>query len=118
MVIIPTFQNRSARYAMDIELNGTIFHLRFHWNARENNWYMDIQDQDEINILMGIKLVVNYFLLAQYRAYINLPEGDFIFWDLNQIPEDGGVTFDNFGDRYQLIFFTDDEIESGVLVGI
>jgi len=113
MIVLPVFQNRSARFAYDIELAGELFRLYFSWNARETSWYMDIQDQNENNILTGIKLVPNYPLLRQYRAYAALPAGGFILWDLNQDPISGEVTFDNFGTRYQLLFFTQEEIESG-----
>lgn len=115
MIILPTFQSQSARFSYDIELNGEIFHLKFSWNSREESWYMDIQDQNEVNILTGIKLVINYFLLEQYKAYENLPKGDFKLWDIQLDPTTGGLTFDNFGRRYQLFFLTDDELDTGVL---
>lgn len=113
MFVVPTFQNRSSKYTIEVELNSEVFRLRFIWNSREQSWYMDILDQDDIEILTGIKLVINYELLLQYEAYDNLPKGEFILWDLEKNPKTGGVTFDNFGRRYQLIFFTDEEIEEG-----
>lgn len=112
MVVLPIYQGRSSRFEYDIELNKEIWHLRFSWNAREEAWYMDIQTQDQVNIVTGIKLVINYPLLGQYIAY-DLPVGDFILWDLEQSPSTGGVTFNNLGRRYQLIFFTDEELELG-----
>ena len=116
MVVLPVFQDRSARYEYDIELAGVVYHLKFAWNAREEAWYMDIQDQDEVDILVGIKLVINYRLLLQYRA-LDVPDGDFICWDLEQNPVAGGITFDNLGTRYQLLFFTTAEIEAGAVIG-
>lgn len=113
MIIIPTFQDRTARYTIEIELAGTPYNLFFSWNTREESWYMNIRDSEETPILTGIKLVPVYLLLEQYRAYENLPAGDFILWDLNQDSTDDNVTFDNFGERYQLLFFSDDEIEAG-----
>lgn len=110
MVVLPFFQDRSSRFAYDIELAGELFRLYFSWNARETAWYMDIQDQNENNILTGIKMVPNYRLLEQYRAYAALPDGDFVVWDLNQNPITGGITFDNMGKRYQLLFFSSEEI--------
>jgi len=116
MVIIPTFQNRTARYSIEIELAGELFNLFFYWNSREESWYMNIRDSEEAVILAGVKLVPVYKLLQQYRAKEGLPEGDFILWDLNQDPTDDNVTFDNFGKRYQLIFLSDLEISSGAVV--
>lgn len=112
MVIIPIFQNISARFIFDIELAGELFRLEFAWNAREESWYMNIQDQNENYILAGIKMVIKYKLLEQYRAYTNLPDGDFILWDLEQNSQNGGVTFENLGKRYQLLFFSQEEIEA------
>jgi len=111
MVILPTFQNQSARFVYDIQLGDELFRLRFSWNARETSWYMNIQNQNEENIFTGIKLIPNYQLLRQYRSYAELPDGDFLLWDLEQNPITGEITFDNFGRRYQLLFFTREEIE-------
>lgn len=113
MIIIPVFQDRSARYSFDIELNGTVFHLVFNWNSREESWYMNIQNAEEVDILDGVKLVPSYSLLKQYKAYENLPKGEFILWDIEQNPAGSNVTFDNYGKRYQLLFFTDEEILAG-----
>lgn len=115
MVIMPVFQDRSSRYEFDIELAGEVWHLKFSWNAREEAWYMDIQTQNQVDIISGIKMVINYPLLNQYIAY-NLPEGNFILWDLEQNPSTGGVTFDNFGKRYQLIFLSNEELTSGEVI--
>lgn len=116
MVVLPTFQDRSARFAYDIELADELFRLFFSWNARETSWYMNIQDQNEANILTGIKMVPMYQLLRQYRAYAALPNGDFMLWDLSQDPVNSDVTFDNFGRRYQLLFVSREEIETGVII--
>lgn len=110
MIVIPTFQNRTARYGIDIELNGIVFHLLFSWNSREESWYMDIQNSEEIDILRGIKLIPNYQLLKQYRAYADLPQGEFILWDLYNDSVNSEITYDNYGKRYQLLFFTNEEI--------
>lgn len=113
MTVIPTFQNRSARYGFDIELGDKVFHLIFSWNDRDECWYMDIQDSEENNILNGIKLTPNYQLLKQYKAFSNLPDGEFILWDLKQEAASSDVNFDTFGTRYQLIFLTTAEIIAG-----
>jgi hypothetical protein len=116
MVVLPTFQDRSARFSYDIELAGELFRLFFSWNARETSWYMDIQDQNENNILTGIKMVPMYQLLRQYRAYATLPDGDFMLWDLRQDSDNSNVNFDNFGKRYQLLFVSREEIETGEII--
>ncbi len=110
MFVVPVFQNQSSRYIIEVELSLEIFRLGFAWNAREQAWYMDILDPDDNEILTNIKMVINYSLLDQYIALATLPKGKFMLWDLEKNPITGGVTFDNFGRRYQLIFFTDEEL--------
>lgn len=112
MIVLPIFQSISARFSYDIELAGEIFHLKFNWNAREESWYMNILDQDQNPILTGIKMVVNYLLLNQYQYISDLPQGNFLLYDLEKIPG-GVVTFDNLGKRYQLLFASNIEIEAG-----
>lgn len=117
MIIIPIFQNISARFSFDIELDLNIYHLKFAWNSREGAWYMTIQDQDENNILTGIKIVPNYLLLDQYRYIPELPPGDFVLFDLNQIPENNQPDFDTLGKRYQLLYVTEAEYNREVPFG-
>ena len=113
MFIVPTFQVQSSKYIMEVELNNQVFRLRFLWNTRELYWYMDILNQDDVEILTGIKMVINYVLLNQFQYMADLPKGEFFVMDLEQNPSTGGITFDNFGERYQLLFYTDEEIASG-----
>jgi hypothetical protein len=111
MVIIPTFQSTSSRYTIEVELNNVPFNLAFHWNARDAAWYMDISDANDILLLAGIKLVLNYALLNQYNYLEGLPDGEFFVSDTNtDNPYSEELTYDNFGDRYQLIFITNDEL--------
>lgn len=113
MYIVPIFSNVSSKFIMTSELNEEVFRLSFYWNTREEYWYMSILDPDNVPLLMDIKLVPNYILLTQYKAYSSLPKGDFILYDLEQNPATGEATFDNLGKRYQLIFLSNEEIESG-----
>lgn len=115
MVILPTFQKRTARYEYDIEMDSRLFHLAFSWNDREESWYMDIMDSKREPIINGIKMVINYNLLLQYRAYRELPQGSMILYDAQQDPVNSQVTFDNFGKRYQLIFLTNEELRAGAV---
>ncbi len=114
MFVVPTFQKNSSKYIIETVLNNEVFRLRFFWNTREEFWYMDIMDQNDVNILTNVKLVINYSLLQQYEAIETLPKGDFILWDVEQNPIIGGVTVDNYGVRYNLLFFTNEELASGI----
>lgn len=118
MFIVPTFQNTSSKYVIGCALGDTKYRLKFFWNTRAQAWFMSILDQDDVAIITDIRLAINYALLYQYRAIEGIPDGEFILWDLEKDPISGGVTFDNFGRRYQLLFFTSEELESGEASGI
>jgi hypothetical protein len=115
MLEIPVHQDLSARYSMEIALDGTIYELDFSWNTREATWYMDILNSDGSEmILMGLKLVPNYRILAQYRHLIALPPGEILLVDQSQDNQNSVVTYDNFGSRYKLLYVTKAEVPVGV----
>lgn len=113
MFIVPSFQNISSKYIFTANLNNEIFRLQFHWNSREEIWYMSILDSNEILILSGVKLVPNYDIIDRYRYLPGMPKGRFVLSRLPGNP-DTRVTFENFGVSFILIFFTDEEVENGV----
>ena len=118
MFIFSSFQNRSTRFSYDAELEGEIFNFLFAWNAREGAWYLDIRNENEVNILTNIKLVPSYALLEQYKHISTLPQGELVLIDIEASPVTSNVTFENLSSRYVLVFFSNTEIESGVLSGI
>lgn len=111
MIIIQMFQEASADFTQTIDLDGTPFILRVTWNTRVESFFMDIQDRNQQDILLGIRLVPNYLLVRDY-VQETLPPGDFYLWDSLNTPEDFGVTFDNLGNRYILLYLTKEEIEN------
>lgn len=113
MFVVPTFQNTSSKYTIEAELNNEVFLLKFAWNTRASDWYMSIYNDNGDLVLTDVKMVINYQLLRQYKAIEGIPKGDFILHDLEKDDVNSGVTFDNFGIRYQLVFFTNEEIEAG-----
>ena len=117
MFLVPIFQNVSSKFIMQVELDGESFRLRFYWNSREEKWYMDILNIDDEAILTNVAMVIEYLLLTQYKHIADLPKGNFILLDLESNPSTGGVTFDNLGRRYQLVFFSNKEIEAGEVSG-
>lgn len=109
MFVIPTFQKISSRYTIEVELNNKPYKLFSDWNSRDSAWYMDIKDKDENDIVTNIKLVPKYLLLSQYKTYSSLPDGNFIIVDVEG-KYDTEISFDNFGVRYNMLFFNSGEI--------
>lgn len=107
MQIIP-FKEASS-FIEQITLSGTIFVLRFNWNSLNEFWSMDIQNRDEEPIIMGIKIVPNYPLLAQYTDN-NLPSGEIVCQNIVRSP-DGIGRFD-IGQKFLLVYYEEGELET------
>lgn len=110
MTIIATFRDYSSKFTEKIELNGEMFYLSFNWNTRAQQWYMTIADADENILLASVKLIIEYPLNNIYKDLNGFPKGIFYIWDLEENESTAEMTYDEFGSRYQLVFFTDEEI--------
>jgi len=71
-----------AEFTESVSLDNNEYLLRFYWNTRGEFWSMDISDSNNTQLVSGIKLIVNYPMLYQYKK-IGLPNGDFYIKDLN-----------------------------------
>lgn len=114
MIIIPTQLGISA-FDISLSLDNVTFNLRFIWNSRENEWYMDIRDVDNISLILAVKLVFDYNMLAAYESIEGLPLGIFVFI---QSSPDAVKTSENFGTDFLLTYFDQSEVlaaENGTL---
>ncbi len=110
MKTIPVFQSISSKFKQNLVLADLLIELEIHWNSRSNAFYMDIIDTENDDILTGVKLVPNWLLIRQFRAYLPNLNGDFI---VTKVDDTAGnrVTYDNLGTGYILYFLTLDEAE-------
>jgi hypothetical protein len=115
MVLMPIYSNVSSKFSYTISLDGINYKFHFHYNYRESFWYMDIADANDNIIRANFKLVTNYSLLTQWRAY-SVPVGDLVV--LNIFNTSLSLDDTNIGQDYQLIYFTAAELASGVSNGI
>lgn len=101
-------------YTQRTALDGRDYLLTFRWNQRESKWYLDIRDQDAVDIVLGIKIVVNKPLLGTLVTGEARPPGDIIATDLTTVPDDGKVAYDpgrnELGGRVVLLYFDEDEV--------
>lgn len=72
MQIIPFSEPGS--WQMQITLTNQAFLLNFHWNALNKYWLMSIYDNDSNPIVVGIKIVTNFDLTAQFPL-LGMPKG-------------------------------------------
>jgi hypothetical protein len=103
---IPTDSDNST-YTETIQLEGIFYIFDFHWNTRDEAWYCTIYASDRTPIIAGIKLVVDYELLNDYKVE-GMPPGALFLIDttLQRIP----CQRNDLGVRCQLIYLTSDEL--------
>lgn len=76
MQIIPF--KEPAAWQAQITLTSQIFILQFKWNALNKFWVMSIYNANNIPVLLGVKVVTNFNLTAQFAAITGMPEGDIL----------------------------------------
>ncbi|MEW5804663.1 MAG: hypothetical protein AB1847_21445 [bacterium] len=66
----------TANYEFKIELDGTRYILAFRFNTRAGRWIMDVKTGQGVMLVAGIALLAGVDLLAQFRAYDGVPQGN------------------------------------------
>lgn len=84
-----------------VTIDGRIFILRLRWSDRFERWFLDILDESENNILMGVPLHINRDLIGRFRM-TTLPQGQLIFYDTSEKIREAGRN--DLGDRARLLF--------------
>ena len=88
-----------------VTLGGNPYRVRVTWNERFGYWSLSLMEADETPIVMGIKMVENYLLLAHVEDD-SLPTGDFILVRENGSP--GRPLFDELGVNLGLYYVEPD----------
>jgi len=89
------------QYQFRIDLEGTVYTLRFKWNTRMERWIMDIADEQDNDLLNGIPVHSSVDLKQRFRQ-TTLPPGLFLAFD-----ETGAVRNpdrDTFGNEVKLFY--------------
>ncbi len=88
-------------YEFQIELEKKIYFMEFNWNDRVGKWFMSLKDQDQSDIVRGIKLITAWPLLYKFRD-TRLPAGTLFISDTKNENKDPGV--DELGRRHILFY--------------
>jgi hypothetical protein len=104
-LIVPVFPGEPL-YNERVRLEERDYIFRFDWAGRESRYYMTIQDEEQ-NLIAGVKIVANWDLLSRSRWNPDLPPGVLIAMDLEQGGEPPGL--EDFGTRVRLFYYTADE---------
>ena len=94
-------RNDLPSYTMRVELDGSIFILRFRYNERSTRWYMDISTEENELIVGGIALLTGVPLISQY-VDSRLPEGDFVVFD--RASKNENPSRETFGEDIELFY--------------
>ncbi len=101
MQIIPF--KEPSQWQEQIELDSQTFILSFSWNAMNEYWVMDILTRDLVPLILGIKVVANYDLTAQYVVN-NKPSGDIVCENI--IGGQGKIQRYDMGEVTELIYYS------------
>lgn len=88
-------------YEFQIELDGVIYTLKFHFNSRAERWVMDIADFGGTELITGLFLLTNIDLNAQFVGE-DIPPGRFILIDETGAERNPG--FDDLGNDIKLLY--------------
>lgn len=83
-------------------LDGREYLLRFRWNARAFAWYMDVNDQDGLPIVNGVRLVCGIRLAREVVGDDRMWPGTMACVSTTQDDSDPGVA--DLGARVLLIY--------------
>jgi hypothetical protein len=105
MIAIPLFD--LASFTEEVILDDVPYRLTFQWNSRGEFWSMSISDSNNILLLSGIKLVINFELISEWHA-IDLPAGELYIVD--PTGSDAPIAFEDFGNgRLEIVYVSEAE---------
>lgn len=109
MQIIPF--KEPASWQAQITLSNIVYILYFRWNAMNEYWVMNIYNLNSEPIVLGIKVVTNYNLTAQFVA-TGMPPGDILCQNIINQWDD--IKRFDMGVTTELVYYEAGEIEATV----
>lgn len=105
--VIPTGTDQPD-FEEDVDLGGRVYRLRFHFNGRDESWYLTVSDADGTEIVAGTRLVIDTSLLAQHVSD-DVPTGALLVVDPEDTRQDPR-RLDLDDDAKALVHLTDEEL--------
>jgi hypothetical protein len=102
-LLIPT--SAVPYYSQRVKLDGRDYLLRFAYNEREARWYLSLYDDEELPLVLGLKLMTNWELLQHYHADPRVPPGE--LWVMCLSGDESPPTLSELGEgkRCELTYF-------------
>lgn len=110
MQIIPF--KEPAAWQAQITLTNVIFILYFKWNALNKYWVMSIYDRNDTPILVGIKVVSNFDLTAQFSAISGMPSGSILCQNVLGLWDD--IQRFDMGETTEIFYYEPGELQTEV----
>jgi len=75
-----------AHYTFELSLDGVVFRLKFKYNSREEAWYFNVSDANNVILRAGLKVVNEWDLLRLWAARTGRPLGEIVTVNLGDVP--------------------------------
>ena len=111
MKVITVGVTDAAHFDQRVELDGVMYLLSFHWNARMDLWTLDVGLSGEATAVHGVTVVANRPLFARYHYLDGVPPGELLALTSDFTAD--GPRFDWAG--FDLAYFTAAEFATGEL---
>lgn len=95
-----------ANYTVGVVLENRAYVIGMRWNSYDNAWYLDVMDEDEDPIRMGIKVVLDD-ALGRDCTDPRFPPGLLTASDTSNADREAG--YDDMGTRVGLFYYTAEE---------
>jgi len=94
-------RNDIPDYSERVDLDGSIFILSFRYSLRPDRWFLDVQDEQGKDLIMGIPLQTGLGLIGRFRVP-GQPENDMLIF--NQQGDNANPSRASLGDTHQLLY--------------
>lgn len=88
-------------YEYQITLEDKILFFDFNWNARIGKWFLTIKDENQAEIVKGIKLLASVDLFGRFKD-TRLPLGTLYILDTANENKDPGI--EDLGRRHIMLY--------------
>jgi hypothetical protein len=98
--------NQYPAYSFQVELEGVLYLLDFHYNSRMERWIMSIYSESNDPVLMGIPLLTGWSHIGSFQTSLK-PPGEFLCIDEGSLGRNPDR--ENFGVDVKLVYVESEE---------
>ena len=102
------FDSTDPHYTVTVPLEGARYVFCLDWNAREEAWYLSINDLENEPILSGLRIVADWTPLRRFHYLDNIPPGEILILDTSGEGMDPGRN--DLGDRVLVLYFAEADL--------